>query len=159
MNEQQEEKMNIVDSRHGFMYSLTNLLTNHQKYYAMIFIVTLGFALVIYGLIVEVNSQISLLSGEIEGNRLQRPLRALYENVDRHYSLTKQYIRGDKSVRNEIRKVQTIIQQDMRDLLSKQEQLEQVMMSQGKIFLNSNNDPLSIPDIGRAVGCHPGFRF
>ncbi len=149
MSEQQEKKLDIVDSRHGFMYSMTNLLTNHQKYYAMIFIVTLGFALVIYGLIVEVNSQISLLNGEIEGNRLQRPLRALYENVDRHYSLTKQYDRGDKSVRNEMRKVQTIIQQDMRDLLAKQKQLEQVMMSQGKIFLNANNDPLSIPDISR----------
>jgi methyl-accepting chemotaxis protein WspA len=159
MKENLDKKLEMDTGHHGFLYTLTNLLSNHQKYYAMIFIVLFGFGLVIYGLVVEVNSEISLLNAEIEGNRLQRPLRSIYENVDRHYSLTRKYIDEDRTVRNEMRKLHTMIQQDVRDLLSKQERLEQIMIAEGRSFLSPHNEPLSIPDIGRQWDAIQGAAF
>ncbi|NGX57261.1 MAG: Methyl-accepting chemotaxis protein 4 [Chlamydiae bacterium] len=131
----------------SWMNNLTQLLTNHQKYYLMILIVAAGFGIVIYGLVVQINSQYSLINDEIRANEMQRPLISLYENIDKHHILLGRYVKGDRTVRNEIRKTQTIIQQDVKVLQMLQKEYSEVLEGDGRIFLNRSNDPIQLSDI------------
>lgn len=131
----------------SWIQSLTQLLTNHQKYYVMIIIVTLGFGIVIYGLIVQMNLQYNLISSELEANTLQRPLIALYEKIDKHRLLSDQFLSGDRSPRNEIRKLEAVIQQDLRALVALQPDYSATLQNEGAIFVNRNNEPIQFADL------------
>ncbi len=131
----------------SWIQSLTQLLTNHQKYYVMIIIVTLGFGIVIYGLIVQMNLQYNLISSELEANTLQRPLIALYEKIDKHRLLSDQFLSGDRSPRNEIRKLEAVIQQDLRALVALQPDYSATLQDEGSVFVNRNNEPIQFADL------------
>jgi len=140
-------KKDKEDKNKSWMQSLTQLLTNHQKYYVMIIIVTLGFGIVIYGLVVQMNSQYNLISSEIEANNLQRPLLSLYEKINKHRLLTDRFLTGDRTTRNEIRKSEAVIEQDVRALLALQSEYQNALKGEGVVFLNRNLDPIQFADI------------
>ena len=140
-------KTNKNGKKSSFMLDLTKLLTNHQKYYVMIMIVTLGFGIVIYGLVVQMNSQYNLISSEIEANELQRPLLSLYEKINKHRLLTDKFLTGDRTTRNEIRKSEAVIQQDMRALVALRNDYLSALQGEGVAFLNRNNDPIQFTDL------------
>jgi len=131
----------------SFMQNLTKLLTNHQKYYLMIIIVTLGFGIVIYGLIVQMNSQYNLINSEIEANELQRPLISLYEKIDKHRLLSDRFLSGDRTTRSEIRKLEIIIQQDVQFLVALQSDYVSLLQEGGIVFVNRNKDPIQFADL------------
>jgi methyl-accepting chemotaxis protein WspA len=132
---------------HSFLFRLTNSLTNHQKYYTMIVIVLLGFGLLVYGLLQEFHREIAAIDAELTSNKLQEPLKGLHENVSKHYALMKRYNSGDRSVKGNLIQRQSLIDQDLRTIISGQEELDELLSSLGKSLYSSENDPLRIKDL------------
>lgn len=132
---------------HSFLFRLTNSLTNHQKYYTMIVIVLIGFGLLIYGLLREFNREISAIDAEQRSNELQAPLKALHEDVSRHYALMKRFAMGDRMVKGDLIQRQALIGQDMRSVVAGQEDLDQLLQSVGKSLYSFENDPMRVADL------------
>lgn len=137
----------INTHKDSWLNTLSTLLTNHQKYYTMILIVAIGFGMVIYGLVVRMNAQYNLINNEIRSNEMQKPLVTLYQNIDKHHILLDRYLHGDKTARNEVRKIETVIEQEVRSLQLTQNQYMEVLSENGKTFLNRQNDPIQLSDI------------
>lgn len=100
----------------GWLFYLTSKLTNHQKYYMMIIIVISAFFMVIWGILRITSGMLAEINDEIQVSRLIRPYRMLYEHVDQHRSYMQLYRGNERVVRSDIRRLETLIQQDLEQL-------------------------------------------
>jgi len=145
-NEKEKPVNFSEEQKERLMFKLTNSLTNYQKYYVMIAIIGTAFFLLIYGIVSTTASEINLINAEMSSQELIAPLRRLYENVIQHQLLVRRYHNGDKGTRVQIRKLQSKISQDMRQVKLNEEALEETVAFQ-RGFISEQNDTFHVSNI------------
>ncbi|NGX57262.1 MAG: Methyl-accepting chemotaxis protein 4 [Chlamydiae bacterium] len=99
--------------RRGILFWLTNRFTYAQKYVIAGLVRGIGFFIFWFSLLFLIINQVSLIKAQLSSNRLQAPLRKIYESVILHEIDSERIQGGAAGLENNLEKYETTISEQL----------------------------------------------